>query len=284
MAKYIRYQWAVSGDTSAVPDLTQSDGSVSYQTGYGAPYSIAYGSTGYKAIERTKLNGALNDITGVLQQYQGNGFPDFITSADNGGTPYSYPLNAMIRYDDGGGVAVYQSLIANNTGLPTVTASWKKNPMSFDLASTIHSSTSKTTPLDADEIPIADSATTPTAFGIKKLTWANLKATLLTYFDTLYSRKTSIFGIGQTWQDVTGSRALNTTYTNTTGKPIQVVMYGAPVSTGNNDLIVDGISISSYITNDTPSGASGTISGIVPHGSTYSITGSTAIRKWSELR
>ena len=29
-------------------------------------------------------------------------------------------------------------------------------------------------------------------------------------------------GVGQTWQDVTTSRSLNTTYTNTTGKPIQV--------------------------------------------------------------
>jgi len=176
MAKYIRYQWAVSGDTSAVPDLTQSDGSVSYQTGYGAPYSIAYGSTGYKAIERTKLNGALNDITGVLQQYQGNGFPDFITSAQNGGTPYLYPIYAVVRYDDGSGVKNYQSLVTNNTDLPTVTASWKVNPMSFDLASSIHAATSKTTPVDADELPIADSAT---SFTLKKLTWANLKATLM---------------------------------------------------------------------------------------------------------
>jgi len=35
--------------------------------------------------------------------------------------------------------------------------------------------TAKTTPIDADELPIADSAA---SFGLKKLTWANLKATL----------------------------------------------------------------------------------------------------------
>ena len=29
-------------------------------------------------------------------------------------------------------------------------------------------------------------------------------------------------GVGQTWQDVTASRTRNVTYTNTTGKPIQV--------------------------------------------------------------
>lgn len=46
----------------------------------------------------------------------------------------------------------------------------------------VHAATSKTTPVDADEIPIWDSVTS----ALKKLTWANLKATLKTYFDTLY--------------------------------------------------------------------------------------------------
>ena len=43
--------------------------------------------------------------------------------------------------------------------------------------------TSKATPVDADLIPLSDSAS---SFGIKKLSWANLKTTLKTYFDTLY--------------------------------------------------------------------------------------------------
>lgn len=47
-----------------------------------------------------------------------------------------------------------------------------------------HAATSKTTPVDLDEIPIADSAASNI---LKKLTWANLKATLKTYFDTLYA-------------------------------------------------------------------------------------------------
>lgn len=45
-----------------------------------------------------------------------------------------------------------------------------------------HAATSKATPIDADEIPLADSAAT---FGLKKLTWANIKATLLTYFNSV---------------------------------------------------------------------------------------------------
>lgn len=51
------------------------------------------------------------------------------------------------------------------------------------VASSTHSATSKTTPVDADELPMVDSAD---SWSLKKLTWANLKATLKTYFDTLY--------------------------------------------------------------------------------------------------
>lgn len=46
-----------------------------------------------------------------------------------------------------------------------------------------HGASSKTPPVDNDEIPLVDSAA---AYGLKKLTWSNLKATLKTYFDSLY--------------------------------------------------------------------------------------------------
>lgn len=46
-----------------------------------------------------------------------------------------------------------------------------------------HAAPSKTPPSDADEFPIADSAA---SYILKKLTFANLKAALKTYFDTLY--------------------------------------------------------------------------------------------------
>lgn len=46
------------------------------------------------------------------------------------------------------------------------------------LAATIHAATIKTTPVDADELPLVDSAASNI---LKKLTWANLKATLASW-------------------------------------------------------------------------------------------------------
>jgi len=53
-----------------------------------------------------------------------------------------------------------------------------------NIASSIHGVSGKTTPVDADEVGLIDSAASNV---LKKLTWANLKATLKTYFDTLYN-------------------------------------------------------------------------------------------------
>jgi hypothetical protein len=92
-------------------------------------------------------------------------------------------------------------------------------------------------------------------------------------------------GDGQTWQDVTISRALSTTYTNTTNKPIMVIVEAGQASgSGTVALTVDGLVIS----NQQVSGTGGsntrlTATGIVPQGATYSATG-TALLKWTELR
>lgn len=74
--------------------------------------------------------------------------------------------------------------------------------------------TSKTTPVDADLIPLVDSAASNV---LKKLTWANLKATAKTYFDTLYLGIAATAAnasqlLGKTWAapDPIGSGTPNT--------------------------------------------------------------------------
>ena len=71
-------------------------------------------------------------------------------------------------------------------------------------APVIAASTSKTTPVDADVLPILDSAA---ANILKKVTWANVKATLKTYFDTLYAAVGSFAASGAN-ADITSLTAL----------------------------------------------------------------------------
>lgn len=68
-------------------------------------------------------------------------------------------------------------------------------PSGGNLAADTHAAASKETPADADEIPLVDSAA---AWGLKKLTWAALKAALKTHFDTLYQ------AAGLTWATLSG--------------------------------------------------------------------------------
>lgn len=93
-------------------------------------------------------------------------------------------------------------------------------------------------------------------------------------------------GVGQTWQDVKASRAVAITYTNTTGKPIQV---GAIIASSVANILIS-CSVDSVITGGfyQPSGVSGQfVSTIVPNGSTYRIdvaSGTPTVLYWAELR
>lgn len=88
-------------------------------------------------------------------------------------------------------------------------------------------------------------------------------------------------GVNQTWQNVTASRAAGTTYTNSTGKPIQVNIIVNQNNAGNS-LTVGGIVVATSVI---VSGYSlpQTVSAIVPAGTTYSLSAGT-FSSWLELR
>ena len=126
MARYFRFPWANAGDRATIPDDTQSDGAVSYNQGYGPDYQRNPATDpSARRIERQMYNQAFFDITSTLQQYYQNGVPEFITSANNGGTAFSYRIYARVRYNPGGGERIYESTVANNANLPTVTTAWR---------------------------------------------------------------------------------------------------------------------------------------------------------------
>src|SRR5579863_6733468 len=114
--KFIQYPFAIAGDKTAVPDVTQGDGSVSYQSGFTSDYQLIYGTdVNAKAVPRQKTNQILFDYGNAINQYQTHGFPDFIQPSDNGGVPYPYDVLSVVRYDPGTGVLLYRSLVNNNT-------------------------------------------------------------------------------------------------------------------------------------------------------------------------
>jgi len=101
--------------------------------------------------------------------------------------------------------------------------------------------------------------------------------------------KPSLFGVGQTWQNVLVSRVKDTVYTNSTGAPI-FVSTGYFTTGGANSTMtayVNSVVVAVDKGDSTNGGSSATLSFVVPNGSTYYITGSktlTGSAFWSELR
>ncbi len=102
----------------------------------------------------------------------------------------------------------------------------------------------------------------------------------------------SVLGIGQTWQNVTASRALGTTYTNSTGKPLMVCAVCSSGASASAVTVTNG-GITSAAISTSESGYTQynnnprMISIIVKSGDSYSIQsggGSPNIQSWHELR
>lgn len=91
-------------------------------------------------------------------------------------------------------------------------------------------------------------------------------------------------GVGQTWQNP--SRAIGTTYTNSTGKPIvATVSYTCSAANSVQGFLINGATVYSGGVNT--AGSSGGFSLIIPNGATYvttTNTGTMTLVSWAELR
>lgn len=118
---------------------------------------------------------------------------------------------------------------------------------------------------------------TPTAPTAPVGTWDTQIANTAFVNETISARPT--IGVNQTWQDLTASRAKGVTYTNSTGRPIQIFINFDPDG-GLSVLRIAG----HYF--DVKDSASEFVSAIIPAGVTYSLSawGLASTMKWLELR
>ena len=89
-----------------------------------------------------------------------------------------------------------------------------------------------------------------------------------------------VIGIGQSWQNVTAQRASNVTYTNTTGRPIQVFIQSHNLHQSGS-FVINGIPFQFAFGGDLYQ-AGQNVSFIVPAGNTYSVD--LPFSMWLELR
>lgn len=89
-------------------------------------------------------------------------------------------------------------------------------------------------------------------------------------------------GWGQTWTDVAASRAIVTSYQNTTNRPIAVnIVLNGGSTTRYVQVSVDNIN---WVDVASDSGSTTPLSFIVPVNWYYRVNGSTTIVRWAELR
>lgn len=122
-------------------------------------------------------------------------------------------------------------------------------------------------------------------------TWATAPTTVQSMGGQALTAMSSI-GYGQTYQDVTASRAFATTYYNTTGKPIfvnvcavtSIAGYGSAISFSINGVVY--LSGGAFAVTSAFTSGFSNLHFIVPPGANYLITNvnTATLSKWSELR
>lgn len=207
------------------------------------------------------FNGILNALSqAVVFLQKGNAYQFDASLAP-------YPIGALVRSNDN--LTTYQSTIAGNSNNPN------SNMTGWRVYNTVDF--------------IKDASTTQkgvvrAATATEVANKSNVNAYVTPSNAALISQSTD-FGVGQTYVDVTSSRQLGLTYTNTTPKPILVIIVSRYISIPDFlTIFVNGFQIMSV-----DKGADGEESDtqfIVPPNATYRATMSqnSNIKSWVELR
>ena len=263
---------------SDVPTLNQNTtGSSASCTGNSTTATTATNLSG-GTVSGTNISytGTLTGGTGVVNIGSGQIYKDASGNVGIGVTPSAW--------------ASGKALQVGNTGLLNVgTGTYLKTNNYFDGSTSRYISNGYATSFDSPANGTFTWNTAPSGTAGNAVTFTTAMildaSSNLSVGGNITSNGIGMFGIGQTWQNVTASRAVGVTYTNTTGKPISVNI--ALISTSSSYAItctIGGVALR---------GSGATVannivffSGVVPSGSTYSATttATASVYSWQELR
>lgn len=296
--------FAQSGDKNTIP-LERAIADPIYRASWKAgfpPDTRLPKDLGGEAPDGLDFNGVLNILSqAVVFLQKGNAYQFDAALAP-------YPIGALVRSNDN--LTTYQSTMPNNSNNPNSNMTgWRiYNGASFIVDNLTTNDSTKAlsaaqgkalqdnklesnkvaaangvASLDANtKVPVAQLPNASTiAIGAVQLnnTLTSVSTAQAVTAAQAKALNDQAFGIGQAWQDVTLLRASGSTYTNNTGKPIQVmVSYDCTLTQGS--LLVGGVTLPNLFDGG---GAYSNIGFIVPSGTSYRLTVDT-ILGWLELR
>lgn len=241
-------------------------------------------NTAYTNTDASTLNLTLGSTaTGALPIVSGGNVPILSGYIPGAGYQisviYSQSYNAWVLLNPSLSLSAYALINSQTfTGTPRVpTAPFNDN-------STIIASTTWVQGQLANYAPIFSPALTgtPTAPTAANGTSTNQIATTAFVQNNLATVKGLGFG-GTVWNNVTGSRALNTNYTNNYSYPIMISCYGNGAGQSYIEIYVNGSSV--YKNNAQWNGAGAVPGGclIIPPGATYQVAMGSSLNSWWEL-
>ena len=274
--------FAQSGDKNPIPlerAITDPIYRASWKAGF-PPDTRLPKDVGGEAPDGLDFNGVLNIISqAVVFLQKGNAYQFDAIMAP-------YPVGALVRSNDN--LTTYQSTVPNNSNNPNSNMTgWRVYNGSGFIVDNLTTNDSAKALSAAMGKALQDNklGKTENAVSATKLQTARTINNVL--FDGTADINLPLLGVDQTWQDVKSSRSSGTTYTNNTGKPIQVWLALNDTYNAGFSLIIGGVTIFS-LNYDIPPNGFYPISFIVPIGNTYKVTWaggtSTQLVSWVELR
>lgn len=177
-----------AGGSPATGALYWNTGSVAFRVYTGGAWTDAIGVnnhtadtfTGDGTADPLTLTGSPGSANNIQVYIEGEG-PQPPTIFSIAGNQLSPPAGSV--WPNGKTIIVtYGSAVAVGTPADGAITAAKLSPEA--ISDKIHAATEKTAPVNDDEIGLVDSAASNV---LKRLKWSSIKATLKTYFDTLYA-------------------------------------------------------------------------------------------------